>query len=148
MYFCKEVKLYGKHTVTLNMYHHGHLKECISDYGPIYSFWLFSFERYNEILGSYQKSIEVQLMQRFDTELEIRSLSHPDNFSEDCPSPVLSRKSEHFSHKFSRPIDMQFYLDAFTKPIEVLQWPCNTLLPFLSEEEFVQLCQFMSVLLI
>ena len=44
--FCKEFELiYGKDRVTPNMHLHGHLIECVMDFGPIYSFWLFSFER-------------------------------------------------------------------------------------------------------
>ncbi|RXM98321.1 hypothetical protein EOD39_13275 [Acipenser ruthenus] len=47
------------------MHLHGHLKECISSYGPVYFFWLFSFERYNSILGNQppnQRSVELQMM--------------------------------------------------------------------------------------
>ena len=35
------------------MYLHFQLYDCILDYGPIYSFWCFAFERYNGMLGSY-----------------------------------------------------------------------------------------------
>lgn len=53
MEFCEIfVQLYGKENCT-NMHLHGHLKECMLDYGPVYSFWLFSFERMNGILGAY-----------------------------------------------------------------------------------------------
>ena len=34
----------------------GHLKDCILDYGPVFSFWCFSFERYNGIMGDYHTS--------------------------------------------------------------------------------------------
>ena len=47
---------------------HSHLADCILDYGPVYSFWLFSFERYNGILGGYStnnKSVELQLIRKF-----------------------------------------------------------------------------------
>jgi hypothetical protein len=50
------------------MHLYGHLYDCVLDFGPVYSFWLFSFERENGILGSYKtnkKNIEVQLMKRF-----------------------------------------------------------------------------------
>ena len=67
--FCKDVEiLYGSQAVTPNMHLHGHLAECMLDYGPIYSFWLFSFERYNGLLGSIptnKKGIEIQFMNRF-----------------------------------------------------------------------------------
>ena len=33
------------------MHLHTHITDCILDYGPVYSFWLYSFERYNGILG-------------------------------------------------------------------------------------------------
>ena len=45
-----------------------YIKDCILDFGPVYSFWLFSFERLNGILGSYHTNchdISVQLMRRF-----------------------------------------------------------------------------------
>ena len=46
--FCKTFEtLYGRHRVTPNMHLHAHLKDCILDFGPVYSFWLFSFERFN-----------------------------------------------------------------------------------------------------
>ena len=44
------LQLYGS---TPNMHLHGHLHECIYDYGPVYSFWLFAFEHLNGVLGSY-----------------------------------------------------------------------------------------------
>lgn len=44
--FCKKFEIiYGKDRVTPNMHLHCHIKECVLDFGPIYSFWLFSFER-------------------------------------------------------------------------------------------------------
>ena len=54
MKFCtKFVDLYSMECCTMNMHLHGHLMECISDYGPVNSFWCFAFERMNGILGSY-----------------------------------------------------------------------------------------------
>ena len=45
MEFCEVFeKLYGKANYTMNLHLHSHLKECILDYGPVYSFWLFAFE--------------------------------------------------------------------------------------------------------
>lgn len=40
----------------------------IKGYGPIHAFWLFSFERYNGLLGKQRnnnKAIEIQLMRCF-----------------------------------------------------------------------------------
>ena len=49
--FCKRFELiYGKNHVTPNMHVHCHLKEVLLDYGPVYGFWLFSFERMNGVL--------------------------------------------------------------------------------------------------
>ena len=43
-------EFYGPEKVTPNMDLHGHLKDCITDMGPFYGFWLFSFERLVQIL--------------------------------------------------------------------------------------------------
>ena len=70
--FCKRVRhIYGIDALTPNMHMNCHLVSCIRDFGPIQSFWLFPFERYNGILGSQptnNRSIEVQLMRRFQTD--------------------------------------------------------------------------------
>ena len=69
--FCKKVEsLYGKTVITPNMHLHLHIRECVENYGSVYGFWLFSFERYNGLLGSFHtnnREIEVQLMRRFLT---------------------------------------------------------------------------------
>lgn len=84
--FCRKVEiLYGKQEITPNMHLHGHLSECIHDYGPMFGFWLFSFERYNGMLGKFpnnQKHIEVQLMRRFETEMQLHTLSLPQMFQD------------------------------------------------------------------
>ncbi|XP_028419139.1 uncharacterized protein LOC114544841 [Dendronephthya gigantea] len=79
--FCRDVeKLYGTQRITPNMHMHTHLADCILDYGPVYSFWLFSFERYNGILGNYSnnnKSIELQIMRKFLRDQNLRELEFP-----------------------------------------------------------------------
>ena len=70
--------LYGAKFLTLNTHLHLHLAECFLDYGPCYGFWLFSFERYNGILGKYhtnQQAIEIQLMRKFMNNMYIKSLA-------------------------------------------------------------------------
>jgi hypothetical protein len=42
---------YGEEKITSNLHLSLHLCECSFDYGPLYSFWCFSFERMNGILG-------------------------------------------------------------------------------------------------
>ena len=69
MDFCvRFAELYGQEKCTINMHLHGHLVECIEDFGPVYSFWCFAFERMNGILGSYHVNnhhISIQLTRRF-----------------------------------------------------------------------------------
>ena len=80
--FCtKFEELYGSHRVTPNMHLHTHVVDCIKDYGPVYSFWLFSFERYNGLLGNFrtnQRSVELQMMRRFLTDQQIHDLQLPE----------------------------------------------------------------------
>ncbi|OAD68012.1 hypothetical protein PHYBLDRAFT_163549 [Phycomyces blakesleeanus NRRL 1555(-)] len=45
---------YKPDVFTQNMHLHLHLKEMIEDFGPIYGFWLFSFERYNGVLKGFE----------------------------------------------------------------------------------------------
>jgi len=73
--FCRLTKeLYGDRACTINMHMHLHLMQSLQDFGPTNAFWLYSFERYNGILGSFHTNnvrIESQIMQRF---LETESL--------------------------------------------------------------------------
>ena len=79
--FCKQFEIiYGKDSVTPNMHLHCHLAECLLDYGPVYSFWLFSFERYNGMLGNLptnKKAIEIQFMRRFCRDFNLISQTYP-----------------------------------------------------------------------
>ena len=60
-------QLYGARVTTPNMHMHLHMASFIKDYGPIHAFWLFSFERYNGLLGKQpnNKTIKIQLMKCF-----------------------------------------------------------------------------------
>jgi hypothetical protein len=86
MYFCKRmVRLYGQTVATPNMHMHSHLRECIEDFGPVQSFWLFSFERYNGILSrqpNNSRSVEIQVMRRFCRDTELMHFDLPSEFSE------------------------------------------------------------------
>jgi hypothetical protein len=42
---------YGKEMITPNIHLSLHIVECCRDYGPLYTFWCYSFERMNGILG-------------------------------------------------------------------------------------------------
>lgn len=86
LHFCKRVeRLYGESVITPNMHLHGHLKEVIKDYGPIQEIWLFSFERFNGILGKQpnnNRAIEPQLMNRFLRENIVSNYDFPTEFRE------------------------------------------------------------------
>jgi len=43
---------YGEGKITPNLHLSLYLCECSYDYGPLYSFWCFSFERMNGVLGN------------------------------------------------------------------------------------------------
>ena len=60
--------LYGKNACTPNMHMVCHLRDIMLDYGPVYGYWCFSFERYNGMLESMHKSWinpEKQLLEKF-----------------------------------------------------------------------------------
>ena len=68
MEFCDSYKaMFGSSMCTMNLHLYGHLHQCIEDYGPVYTFWCFSYERLNGILGGYPTNshhISVQLASR------------------------------------------------------------------------------------
>ena len=86
MQFCKTFEsMYGQLEVTPNMHLHSHLINCVIDYGPVHNFWLFSFERFNGLLGDFktnQRAVEIQLMRKFLRDQDIRDLPFPSAFCE------------------------------------------------------------------
>ena len=75
--------------ITPNMHMHAHLKECIEDYGPLHSFWLYAFERYNGILANIpnnNRSIECQLMNRFIEDIQVINSELPLDLPENLRS--------------------------------------------------------------
>ena len=80
-FLCSAEALYGPKFFTINTHLHLHYSNVYKDYGPCYGYWLFSFERYNGILGKYhtnQKSIEIQLMRTFINDMHVRSIAQTD----------------------------------------------------------------------
>ena len=78
--------MYDKTEITPNMHMHAHLCECILDYGPLHGFWLFSFERYNGVLGritTNNRSVKHQFMQRFLEDNDFLSVPNPIKFNEE-----------------------------------------------------------------
>lgn len=62
------LQLYCADHCTINMHLHLHLADCVLDYGPVYAFWCFAYERMNGILGSYHTNnhyISVEFANRF-----------------------------------------------------------------------------------
>lgn len=102
--FCGEFEhLYGKEACTPNLHMHMHLKDCILDAGPVYTFWCFSFERYNGMLGGMNKSWclpEQQLIHRFHN---IRNLSAIDLSSHGISTELLQCFHSVKVHKNSLP---------------------------------------------
>lgn len=89
------VALYGNEACNINLHLHGHLRECVQDYGPVYSFWLFAFERLNGILGSYHtnsRNISLQLMRRFLDSKTYAPCNWPEEFRDEF-LPVLAQFS-------------------------------------------------------
>ena len=77
-FFRSAEQLYGSKFLTLNMHLHLHLSDSYKDYGPCYGFWLFSFERYNGILGRFHtnhQAVEIQMTQKFMENMDIRSVA-------------------------------------------------------------------------
>ena len=97
--FCITIEeLYGCQSITPNMHYHIHLAQSILNFGPIQTFWLFSFERYNGILGNYhtnQRSVEIQMMQKFCDDMYIASVAATDDaigHHKDLFSSLLHKK--------------------------------------------------------
>jgi len=135
--FCQGVeKLYGTSKATPNMHLHTHLVDCILDYGPVYSFWLFSFERYNGILGEYgtnQKSVEIQLMRKFISGQMIKYVPFPDAFQDNF-RPIFERmvtkqvgtlKESNSTDIESAPGDVIVTSLLSIGPVKKGVWACN-----------------------
>ena len=95
--YCKRVeRMYGKGVITPNMHLSCHLSSCVLDYGPVQNFWLFAFERFNGLLGKLpnnNRSIEVQMMRRFQYDADSLSLSTPDLFHQDFKHLIPDNKT-------------------------------------------------------
>ena len=102
-------RLYGKEKCTPNMHMACHLKDTIYDYGSVYGFWCFSFERYNGILEGMKKSWvspEKQLLMKF-LYLQLLYFQNPSKPSNDFISLIHTgmenlRGSENISGSLSQ----------------------------------------------
>ena len=128
----------GSQHCTPNMHMALHIKGCISDFGPVYGFWCYSFERYNGILGNYQtnnKSITVQLMKKFLNHRH--TINAYEKISSEIPSlaelGLLSKKNDNFknsmplhSFRISNEIDPSLLLQASVSFLSVGRLQCLT----------------------
>lgn len=132
--FCRRTKrIFGTTYITPNMHLHCHLRECLRDYGPLHSFWLFSFERYNGLLGKLptnNRSIELQLLQRFlrdGNHLELLNVSKCKPLHKDFYEVVfghakefhsISAESQEESTFFTLP--SKYFLQSFDRDMLLL----------------------------
>ena len=78
--------LYGKHVITPNTHLYNHIKEVILDHGPVTSFWCYSFECFNRLLGSTttnKRSVELQLMRQFLISRQLKVMYLPEQYQDD-----------------------------------------------------------------
>ena len=128
--FCKSVEtLYGKDAITPNMHLHNHLKEVILDHGPVTSFWCFSFERFNGILGSTttnKRSIELQIMRKFILTRFLKDMTLPNEFQGDFLKFCSPEESTTPDDKDVSPSDWptvyEFYNVATNVPLREINW--------------------------
>ena len=124
--FCKKAEnIYGKAFITPNMHLHGHLKQCIRDYGPPQAYWLFSFERYNGILGSYtnvNKNLEEQLMVKFLSISHSAALCYTTNQVGTASELDFTMYSNMDMDIEKTRIVTSVFLSAATKPVNSINW--------------------------
>ncbi|OAD66773.1 hypothetical protein PHYBLDRAFT_152043 [Phycomyces blakesleeanus NRRL 1555(-)] len=83
--------LYGESSITPNMHLHMHLRESMLNFGPVYAFWLYSFERYNgklkNIKTNHRNGLEVTFMRVFLEKAFIGSFLRA--YSTNLSSPLI-----------------------------------------------------------
>ena len=129
--FCKSVEtLYGKHVITPNMHLHNHLKEVILDHGPVTSFWCFSFERFNGILGSTttnKRSVELQLMRQFLISRQLKDMDLPEQYQDDflhlcSPTGMVNADVKEDVSPLSWSVKHEFNNVATKAPLHGINW--------------------------
>lgn len=71
------------------MHMHRHIKECVLDFGPVYNFWLYAFERYNGLLGSQLTNNRATEPQRFLFDNLAYSFQFPTEFESEFKSLLV-----------------------------------------------------------
>ncbi|OAD69116.1 hypothetical protein PHYBLDRAFT_172369 [Phycomyces blakesleeanus NRRL 1555(-)] len=110
--------LYGESSITPNMHLHMQLHESMLDFGPVYAFWLYSFERYNgklkNIKTNRRNCPEVTLMRVF-LEKSFIDVSSPLNLDVGHP-PALPFSLAIFQQAITNPWYnwlFEFYVKAY-----------------------------------
>ena len=136
-------RFYGRKEVRINMRLHCHLKECIENYGPVYSFWCFAFERYNGILGSTSsnnRSIEIQLMRKFLCEQFVFNVSLPEEHSETFTASFNRYQTSQLStDKVPVGSSALFHMSTHGQLGACIDWSDITYITLPSAYKFVQL---------
>ena len=78
---------YGQRLITPNIHLSLHLTECCQDYGPLYAFWCYSFERMNGKLGINPSELRLLLYCSFTDSFLLGSFPN----SKRCIEPELLR---------------------------------------------------------
>ena len=120
---------YGKDNYNINLHLNGHLKDCIIDFGRVYSFGLFTFERLNGMLGSYHTNshdISLQLMRRFIGSQNVRYHNWPEEYK---PQFLPLIKGQEYQAGSLQPSSFEQALEACTSrdikalpPVVELSW--------------------------
>lgn len=136
--FCiKFIDIYGYEHFTPNMHMHMHLKDCCYDYGSIYGFWCFAFERCNGILGSFQtnnRNIESQIMKRYIFQQQVFKLQFPIEFKDVSDLLNLSNYEKGSLKVEEVSPDQIVKLNALSHyTLEELQSTCNNTVSFSAE---------------
>jgi hypothetical protein len=119
--------LYGNHFCTPNMHLHCHLKDILKDFGPIHSFWCFSFERYNGILGSFttnNRSIELQLMRKLTTRRFLDNMTLDKNLQPyfDDVVTIAGNDSKTIYSTFALNELLSFFNSDVMAPLKSINW--------------------------
>ena len=104
------------------------LKEVILDHRPVTSFWCFSFERFNGILGSTttnKRSVELQIMRKFLLTRFLKDMKLPEefqgNFLKFC-SPEENSTDDKDVSPYDWPTAYEFFNIATNAPLRGINW--------------------------
>jgi len=141
--FCKGIEdIYGKDTCTPNTHLHLHLKQCMIDFAPVFSFWCFSFERFNGFLGNYQtnkKDIVVTTMRKICKEAKVNSLDHNDYNSFMPSTKSVKCVSKDLLLKRNKPISLND--NVFSAHLEPTSLPSKVTMTEEKIESLTLLCK-------